>query len=51
MKKSKKQLEKMSKGQLLNHILNLKLEHPYHPDIKKLQAWYEFKLESESKVD
>lgn len=50
MKKSKKQLEKMSKGELLSHILDLKLEHPYHPDIKKLKAIYELKLESDSKV-
>ncbi len=51
MKKSKIQSKEMNKSELLIHILDLKLKHPYHPDIKKLIALYELKLESESKVD
>lgn len=29
---------KMSKEEILNEILKLKLEHPYHPRIKVLQV-------------
>lgn len=45
-----KELSKINPKDILEEILKLKLEHPYHPQIQKLQVFYDIINNREAKA-